>query len=233
MKKGLIAFIILAAIALIVLENPDLEDGFSKTFHIPQSVQNALHSFDKTVNSSDDVSLENLPTDKKNELEVFKKTFYKEVDELGKTQASPAQVQERLNSLGKSLDFVQIKYLDELLYNKDANDDVKAIAIELLTNSQTQSSLNTLKNFVLESVMPSTLSHIGMNSVMALKLQALEGVSLYSDPAAGVSALTEIQNKSTEKVIMDRATRALQGLEGSAPSLEEQENKALKEVLTK
>jgi hypothetical protein len=230
MKKALIAFIVLVVIALIILVNTDLEYEFSKSLQIPKLNQNTLHSFNASPTDKELV-LEHLSVETKNELEQFKRTFYKEVEELGQIQSNPNQVQEHLNTLGKGLSSIQIKYLDELLYNTKTNDDAKAIAIELLANSQSQGSLNILKKFVLENLTPSHPSHIGMNSILALKLQALEGISNYNDVKASIAILTEIHNKTTEKLILDRAIRAYQSLQGTAPPLEVQEKKALLDVL--
>ena len=166
-------------------------------------------------------------TDVYTTLEDFKKVFDKESSEIGNTQDDPKEVQDRIDALGKQLDSVQMQYLEEVLKDKNANDDRKALSIELLTSSQTKQALDILADFTLNGISSSG----DVSSATALKLQSLEGVGLYRQKEEAITALRQIQSKSSDKLLIDRAERAIRNLNNAGTPVDQQENDALENVL--
>lgn len=162
----------------------------------------------------------------------FKTAFKQEVLAVSEIQNDPIAVEKRIQNLASNLGPEQISYLSELVKDQNAQGDERGMAIELLSQSDSEVAHNKLKDFVKNYTSEKNVDHHGQQE-LPYRLQALEGVSKFSKTSQAIDSLKEIKSSTQNKVILDLANRSLQYLEHGGPSVQQQEEAALKKMLEK
>jgi len=163
-------------------------------------------------------------------IESFKKEFSREVLEVGRLQSEPDRVEERLQALAKQLNIEQMDYLFNVMMNSEINGDDRSLAVELMSLNTSVEAHLRLKNFIAHENF-SFKDRIDFE--IALRAQAIEGLLNCSDKNVVVSSLNELKGNTKYSLLSDREERALAYINGTAPSLQDQDNAALKKLITK
>ena len=160
-------------------------------------------------------------------LAQFMSDFKYEVFQIGKVQSNTDEVENRLQGLARQMEPEHRNYLKSILQNQKNNGDDRAMAIELLSRSQTPEAAEILKNYATDTSMS-----LGTRAEQELvfKAQAIEGVAAYQDQNLALSYLNEISKKTSYTFLQDRASRAQAALKNQGPPIEQQDIEALKKL---
>lgn len=119
-------------------------------------------------------------------------------------------------------------YLKSVLINKSNAGDDRALAIELLSRSQTPEAAEILKNYTITE-----MNDVGVdkNQELVFKAQAIEGLAGFQDENIALSYLNEISQKTDYSFLQDRTRRAQAAIKNEAPAVEKQDLDALKKIV--
>lgn len=160
----------------------------------------------------------------------FIEQLKQESGQVGLPQNNVEALENRLQSWARHLDKNEIDYLSAVIKDRMRNGDERALALDLLGRNQSSESLAHLKDFVLSEGGGGS-SRARADEEMIFKVQAVEEIAASSSSAEAISYLSEIQKKTDQSFVKDRAQRSLSSLKGLAPSPESQDNEALKKTI--
>lgn len=234
MNRGKFYFFIFVA---VILGMVTLQLQLQKSLIGRGTVENAAKPSVESLIKSDSpssLSTEKSPEQKKWDESVtpeFLEQLKQESEQVGLPQQNIQDLEKRLQSWARHLDEKEIDYLSAVVKDRTRNGDERALALDLLGRNQSTQSLNHLKEFVLTEGAVASPSRAHLDEEMILKVQAVEGIAASSSSAEAMSYLSEIEKKSEQSFVKDRAQRSLSSLKGLAPSPESQDNEALKKMI--
>ncbi|MBY0555277.1 hypothetical protein K2P97_12165 [bacterium] len=165
-------------------------------------------------------------------LKNFIGKFKQEAVQMAQLQNDPEAVQVRLMALAKEMSSSDVQSLYELISDDKKDGDQRALAIELLSLKNDTASMLALQNFVGNN------KNVNGNKwdrkkelETVLRAQAVEGIASFPQKDIAISTLGFLQSKVDEKFLSDRISRAAAGLNNLAPSLQQQDEEALKNLL--
>lgn len=164
------------------------------------------------------------------DLQNFETQFKLESQNISQLQSEPQKTEERLQALANKMTQEQMQKLTQLISDQSKDGDERAMAIEMLSRRKDSESLKALEDFVAQSddVGAWSRSH-EFESV--LRAQAIEGIATYPEQKEALSALNKLSKKVNESFLRDRILRSQAGLKGLAPSIENQDNEALRKLV--
>lgn len=164
------------------------------------------------------------------DLQNFETQFKLESQNISQLQSEPQKTEERLQGLANKMTQEQMQKLTQLISDQSKDGDERAMAIEMLSRRKDSESLKALEDFVAQSddVGAWSRSH-EFESV--LRAQAIEGIATYPEQKEALSALNKLSKKVNESFLRDRILRSQAGLKGLAPSIENQDNEALRKLV--
>jgi len=163
-------------------------------------------------------------------LRSFKAEFVKESLSIGQIQNDPDQTELRLQVMADNLKTEQIKYLSAILTDLNRNGDERTLAVELLSLNTGLESHQALKAFVENEVFGFGAR---VDFELALRAQAVEGLVNFSDKSVVIQSLDYLKQKTKYSFLHDREERALNFVKGYTVSPQQQDNEALKKIITK
>ena len=200
-----------------------------KGLYKPQRQEASVTGHQLTKNTKSVVSEQATPVVEQS-LESFKKEFNREVIQVGQLQNDPDKVESRMQALAEKLTLEQMNYLFAVMSNSETNGDERSLAVELLSLNSSLEAHEKLKEFIARE----NFSYKDrVDFEIALRAQAIEGLLNCSDKSIIVQTLNELKSKTKYSLLSDREERALAFIKGVAPSLPEQDNAALKKLITK
>lgn len=162
----------------------------------------------------------------------FVAKFKQEALQMSQLQNDPEAVQLRLQALAREMTPKDVEGLYEIISDDQKDGDQRALAIELLSIKNDTSSLIALQNFVGNNKnINGTKWDRKKELETVLRAQAVEGIASFPQKDIAISTLGFLQSKVDEKFLSDRISRAAAGLTNRAPSLQQQDEEALKKLL--
>lgn len=164
--------------------------------------------------------------------EAFIKKFAIEAQQIAKIQNKPEQVQLRLNKLAQNLTKQNIDSLYELASDDTRSGDERALAVELLTIRNNAASLTALQNLVANQKNINGKKWDSKKEIeTVLRAQAVEGIAGFPEKEIALSTLNYLQQKVDEKFLSDRISRASNSLIMGKPTIQQQDEEALKKLI--
>lgn len=163
-------------------------------------------------------------------LKSFRADFVKESLSIGQIQNDPDQAELRLQVMADNLTAEQIKYLSTVLTDLNLNGDERTLAVELLSLNTGLEAHQALKAFVENEIFGFGAR---VDFELALRAQAVEGLVNCSDKSVVAQSLDYLKQKTKYSFLHDREERALNFVKGYADSPQQQDNEALKKLITK
>jgi hypothetical protein len=165
---------------------------------------------------------------KKNFIAKFKA----ESLQMAQLQNDPEEVQTRLKLLAQEMTSQDVDGLYEIISDDKKDGDQRALAIELLSLRNDTASLLALQNFVGNNKnINGTKWDRKRELETVLRAQAVESIATFPQKDIAISTLGFLQNKVDEKFLSDRIGRAAASLNNGAPTLQQQDDAALKKLL--
>jgi hypothetical protein len=155
----------------------------------------------------------------------------KQTEAIGHLTNDPEETQKQLQQTAEAIPKERIDWLRNRAKNQKINTDQRLLAIEYLSLNTNIETLDALEDIAISPV-DENLNPALKNEAVALKAAAIEGLASkegFKDKA--IVKLNDIANKTEDKFLLDRVHRSLWYLKGAADKPEEQDTKALKELL--
>lgn len=155
----------------------------------------------------------------------------KQSEAIGHLTNDPEETQRQLQQTAEAIPKERIDWLRNRAKNQKINTDQRLLAVEYLSLNPNIETLDALEDIAVTPV-DENLNPAIKNESIALKAAAIEGLAakeVFKDKA--IVKLNEIANKTEDKFLLDRVHRSLWYLKGAAEKPEEQDTKALKELL--
>lgn len=148
---------------------------------------------------------------------------------VGQTDEEPKKTEMELENLARGLSPEEIRGLKGIALDPRHSGDERFLSLELLglraLSSEGTSIIEDLKEIALKA----ELNTPGLGPI--LPLRAIEALSETPHKNQARLALKEILERTDSSLLNDRSMRALKHLDGEAPSLETQDNEALKKLI--
>ncbi len=164
------------------------------------------------------------------DLQNFETQFKLESQNISQLQSEPQKTEERLQVLANKMTQEQMQKLTQLISDQSKDGDERAMAIEMLSRRKDSESLKALEDFVAQSGDAGAWSR-SHEFESVLRAQAIEGIATYPEQKEALSALNKLSKKVNESFLRDRILRSQAGLKGLAPSIENQDNEALRKLV--
>lgn len=164
------------------------------------------------------------------DLQNFETQFKLESQNISQLQSEPQKTEERLQVLANKMTQEQMQKLIQLISDQSKDGDERAMAIEMLSRRKDSESLKALEDFVAQSGDAGAWSR-SHEFESVLRAQAIEGIATYPEQKEALSALNKLSKKVNESFLRDRILRSQAGLKGLAPSIENQDNEALRKLV--
>lgn len=161
----------------------------------------------------------------------FLRQFKQESDLTERPQKNAEDQENRLQSWARHLDEIEIDYLSDVIKDRSRQGQERALALDLLGRNQSTKSLEHLKDFVLTELANAKNTRAPLDEELILKVQAVEDIASSSSSAQAMNYLNEIQKKTNQSFVKDRAKRSLSSLKGLASPSDPQDNEALKKMI--
>lgn len=218
MKKSVFFGIALVVICVCIYKLGDASRNLSRN----QSTSNT-----RVVDSKPDSALESPKTASDQsglqEEPSHKGPSRKPLEPLQLITTDPAEAESKLADYAKTLNDEDIVNLKNNALNSKLSGDERLISIELIMRSNTSnhnSELLQIANATLIDHQNPTRN----SEELAFRARAIEGIT-------AISTLKEIADRNSNRFLSDRANRAIAYLNGSAPSLKDQDEAALKKLI--
>ena len=158
----------------------------------------------------------------------FESQFLKEAQKISELQNDPKLVDQKMDQLARSMSSVDLQKLSVVMQNENENGDQRALAVELIARFKTPEAITALKEFVVRRD-----GHSGPNREFesVLRAQAIEGIAAFPQKELALSYLNLMANQVDESFLKDRIVRSEENLKGRAPSTEQQDESALKQLV--
>ncbi len=219
MKKIVFLFIALLVVGVLWTNVP----GTQKT-----SFSNLKVKLDSLITNPSATKIKNsLPIEKLNEK------LARAAQQLSQLQNDPSQVELELRNWAQALDESELFQLQELSVNRQADQDLRFLAVTLLSWSKNSSAGNLLTQIAGSSfdeiLNPGRLGDFEK----ILRLRAAEGLGELSISIEDKKSLVrQILDKTPYTEVADRAHRVQWNLDGTAPTPEKQDQEALEKLLS-
>jgi hypothetical protein len=189
----------------------------------------------EVVSVSTNMTLEPVAINQ-SQIEDIKKNFVAKFKaeslQIAKLQNDPEEVQSRLKLLSKEMSAQDVEALYEIISDDKKDGDQRALAIELLSLRNDTSSLLALQNFVGNNKnINGTKWDRKRELETVLRAQAVESIATFPQKEIAISTLSFLQKKVDEKFLSDRIGRAAASLNDGVPTLQQQDDAALKKLL--
>lgn len=163
---------------------------------------------------------------------LFAERFKKESLQIAKIQNDPDLAQNRMKDLAKDMAPQDVQSLFEIISDDKNDGDQRAMAVELLSLKNDTTSLIALQNFVGNNVNINGSKWDRKKELETiLRAQAVESIAAYPQRDIARSTLSYLQQKVDEKFLNDRIGRAAASLKDEAPTIQQQDDAALKKLL--
>lgn len=164
--------------------------------------------------------------------EIFIGKFNAESVQIAKIQNDPEVALNRMKKLAEGMTPQDIQELYNIISNEKNDGDRRALAIELLSIKNDTTSLMALQNFVANNInVNGTKWDRKKELETVLRAQAVEGIASYPHKEIAISTLSYLQHKVDERFLNDRISRAAANLDNRAPTLQQQDEAALKKLV--
>lgn len=150
--------------------------------------------------------------------------------EIGKLQSSPDEAEQKIRLIAAALTARDLNSLSNVINDKKAVGDQRAMAVELLSRHHSVEALKKLEQFVQDHDDSSTWSR-EREFESVLRAQAVEGIAAFPQKDLAITSLTQLNPKVSESFLKDRISRSVAGLKNQAPSAEKQDNEALEKLV--
>lgn len=158
----------------------------------------------------------------------------KEAQRIGQVSDEPDEEELRLNEQALQLKPPELKKYLARAQDKTVNGDERFLAVDLIARNGSDAAIALLKDFVLSpeqvSFSSDPSSNMDKETEMMLRARALDGIAQRKSPQA-IKAIHDVIQRTDNSVLSDRAHRHRAHLEEGAPSVQEQEERALRELL--
>ncbi len=163
---------------------------------------------------------------------IFDSQFVAEAQKMSQLQENSKAVDEKIDSLAKAMNSYEMKKLSVMIESKSADGDQRAMAVELLARSKSEEAMQILNDFVLthETGAVQTWNR-NREFESVLRAQAIEGIAAYPKKDVALSYLSSLANKVDESFLKDRIARSEENLKGHAPTSQQQDDAALKQLV--
>lgn len=123
----------------------------------------------------------------------------------------------------------QLQQYSQILANKNASEDERTEAVEMLAREQSVEALEHLEQFVADSGSSKKSKKTELESI--LKAQAIEGIAAFSQKDVAISALNFLSPKVSEPFLKDRIKRSMATLKNQVENPEDEEADALRKLV--
>ncbi|MBC7420237.1 MAG: hypothetical protein H7328_05865 [Bdellovibrio sp.] len=163
---------------------------------------------------------------------TFEERFKSETLQIASLQASPGQVEQRLEALALSMTSNDIQSLSKIMQNPARNSDERAMAVEILSLKKTPESLRALEGFV-KTHQPTTKENWSRSQEFesVMRAQAVEGIAAYPEKDLALTSLNSLSQQVDESFLLDRIMRSSVSVKGKAAATEQQDDAALKKLI--
>ena len=171
------------------------------------------------VNQLDAVTLDPL-TEKLNQVSA----------EIGKLQSDPDEAEQKIRLMASALTVTDLNSLSNVISDKKAVGDQRAMAVELLSRHHSIEALKKLEQFVQDHDDSATWSR-EQEFESVLRAQAVEGIAAFPQKDLAITSLIQLNPKVSESFLKDRISRSVASLKNQAPSTEKQDDEALEKLV--
>ena len=162
----------------------------------------------------------------------FGNQFIAQARQIGSIQTDIETTEIELKKLSHRMQKSDIRKIADIAADTKVNGDERALAVELLSRNQTPEALKELEKFVIEHESKNSLNGGRASEFETiLRAQAIEGISIYPEKHTADEILKNVDSKISESFLKDRIARGRANLAGHAPSLEEQDDAALRKLV--
>lgn len=123
----------------------------------------------------------------------------------------------------------QLQQYSQIMANKNASEDERTEAVEMLAREQSMEALEHLEQFVADSGSVKKSKKTELESI--LKAQAIEGIAAFSQKDVAISALNFLSPKVNEPFLKDRIKRSMATLKNQVENPEDEEADALRKLV--
>lgn len=173
-----------------------------------------------------------LPVSIKVDPKIFIGKFNAESAQITKAQNDPELAQNKMKKFAQTITPQDVQELYNIISNEKNDGDRRALAIELLSIKNDTTSLIALQNFVANNkTVNGTKWDRKKELETVLRAQAVEGIASYPHKDIAISTLSYLQHKVDERFLNDRISRAAANLSNRAPTVQQQDEAALKQLV--
>ncbi len=150
--------------------------------------------------------------------------------EVGQLQSNPDEAEQKIQSLASTLTARDLNSLSNVISDKNAVGDQRAMAVELLSRHHSVEALKKLEQFVQDHDDSGTWSR-EREFESVLRAQAVEGIAAFPQKDLAITSLTQLNPLISESFLKDRISRSVANLKNQAPSAEKQDEDALEKLV--
>lgn len=221
-------FFSLALVAVVFLVEYDL----ARRMSLKSVVQAEKKTLAREVVAAQEAQVEG-PVIIRNEDDssFFESKSLKEAQKFSLNQSDPKKLDDKMDQLARDLSALEVKRLAIVMRSKLEDSETRAMAIELLTRSKTRDAMDVLKEFV---VTPQTSGPVLSRTAeyeSILRAQAIEGIAAYPQKDLALTYLNSMTSQVKESFLKDRIVRSEEGLKGLAPTVQNNDETALKQLV--
>lgn len=144
--------------------------------------------------------------------------------------SQPEESEQKNQDLAKKLSPKELKRLADIMVDRKADEDQRALAIQLVARNQTVASLKELEDFVLHKKGYSFFNRKDELETV-LKAQAIEGIAAFPQKDLAISSLTSLDPKIDESFLKDRIKRSMAVLQNQVEKSEDVDTDALQKLV--
>ena len=164
-------------------------------------------------------------------VEELKKWLDQEVERISQIQANPAKTEERLNSTAMQLSDDDVTFLAQVAIDASQEQDRRFLAMDLIGRTDLETKFFALESIIERAqVNPTGKLHVD-DFERALTMGAIDGIADSRDRSKAIQSLDSIDERTVYSDIHQRIMRIKSALEKKAPSIQKQEEEALKKLL--
>jgi len=153
-----------------------------------------------------------------------------EAKRSGQVDENSKETSDRLDQMAQGLKGAEIQLLNQVVKDPHADGDLRATSVELLARTKKEESLTALEDITAtpwsQQTDPRTQAF-----EKALRARAIEGIENHPSQTATAS-LEKVIAQTQDRFLKDHAQRALLFRKGQVSSVEQQDEQALKKLIT-
>lgn len=194
---------------------------------------------DPSVQSLNSVSKQDLPlpaekkdsmTESISQKEQLRETYSDHLMAVSQLDEHPELTEVKLKKFAQEMSEADLKKLHQKTLDSHLSGDDRWLAIYLLSLSDANQSISLLEDVAL-SPSPSLAHDLGVEFEKSIRAQAIEGLENSSNKKMALMSLNKLSQRLDDRFLLDRVHRALLHLEKGSLSLEEQDRKALENLV--